>query len=169
MSPSTLVVSMSAPRRISLSTSSRSVAAQAAKNTHPSVNWIRRDLCLGSHGSRKVSDSCHRFSCSARLNRAEVDRVSSDISSQKLCRVTHTFLQLSLMSRSHQHQIRKKAEKCHFCIWPSLVAPLTSCSNGRPEWSSGMSLLGSDSRRHRASIGRASGAMLKTITGNNSL
>ena len=79
MSPSTLAVSMSAPLPSSCFTSSLSPAAQAAKNTQPSLNPIRLFLDLGSPGSRKVSLSCQRFSCSALLIRAELERVSRDM------------------------------------------------------------------------------------------
>ena len=58
--------------------------------------WMRRDLCLGSHGSRNVSDSCHRLSCSARLKRADVDRVSRDISVPLWFR--HRFLMYQINS-----------------------------------------------------------------------
>ena len=79
VSPSTLAVSMSAPLPNSCFTSSLSPAAQAAKNTQPSLNPIRLFFDLGSPGSRKVSLSCHRFSCSALLIRAELERVSRDM------------------------------------------------------------------------------------------
>ena len=80
VSPSTLAVSISAPLRINLSTSSRSEAAQEARKTQPSVNWIlRARFEPGSVDSFDVSLSCHLFYCSALLKRADVDRVSSDI------------------------------------------------------------------------------------------
>ena len=79
MSPSTLAVSMSAPLPSSCFTSSLSPAAQAAKNTQPSLNPIRLFFDRGSPASRKVSLSCHRFSCSARLISAELERVSRDM------------------------------------------------------------------------------------------
>ena len=80
VSPSTLAVSISAPLRINLSTSSRSEAAQEARKTQPSVNWIlRARFEPGSVDSFDVSLSCHLFNCSALLKRADVDRVSSDI------------------------------------------------------------------------------------------
>lgn len=69
--PSTLGVSMSAPWRMSLRTSSLSPAAQAERKTHPSENWIRLEDCRAVGGSLLVSDSSHRLSCSALLNRAE--------------------------------------------------------------------------------------------------
>ena len=72
VSPSTFGVSISAPWRMSLRTSSLSPAAQADRKTHPSENWILRDLLLGAGGSLFVSDSSQRRSCSARLNRAEL-------------------------------------------------------------------------------------------------
>ena len=68
--------------------SALSPAAQAARNTQPSLNPIRRFLRRGSPGSLDVSLSCHRFSCSARFMRAEFDLDSSDIVT--LCHVTHT-------------------------------------------------------------------------------
>lgn len=77
--PSTFAVLMSAPFSSSLSTSSLSPAAHAAKNTQPDENLTLRDLCFGDTGSRFVSDSSHLFSCSALLNRAEFDRVSRDM------------------------------------------------------------------------------------------
>ena len=79
MSPSTLAVSMSAPLPSSCFTSSLSPAAQAAKNTQPSLNPIRLFFDRGSPASRKVSLSCHLFSCSARLISAELERVSRDM------------------------------------------------------------------------------------------
>ena len=82
MSPSTLAVSISAPlvSRI-LATSSLSAAAHAARKTHPSLNWILFSALnlerLGWLGSLAVSLSPQRFSCSARLNRALVERWST--------------------------------------------------------------------------------------------
>lgn len=77
--PSTFAVSMSAPFCSSRSTSSLSPAAHAAKNTQPDENFILRVLDFGDTGSRFVSDWAHRFSCSALLNRAELERVSIDM------------------------------------------------------------------------------------------
>ena len=77
--PSTLAVSMSVPREMRLLTSSLSQAAQAARNTQPSLNPILRFFLLRSPGSRAVSLSCHRLSCSALFMRAELDLVSRDM------------------------------------------------------------------------------------------
>ena len=77
--PSTLAVSMSVPREMRLLTSSLSHAAQAARNTQPSLNPILRFFLLRSPGSRAVSLSCHRLSCSALFMRAELDLVSRDM------------------------------------------------------------------------------------------
>ena len=79
VSPSMLAVSISAPRFNSLSTSSLSEAAHAAKKTQPSVNWILWDFRLGSEGSWFVSLSCHLFNCSALLNKAEELRFSREV------------------------------------------------------------------------------------------
>lgn len=79
VSPSTFAVSISAPCCKSLYTSSLSPAAHAAKNTQPEEKLIFRDFCLGYTGSRFVSDSSHRFNCSALLKRAELVRVSIDM------------------------------------------------------------------------------------------
>ena len=85
VNPSTLAVSISAPFPTNRSTSSLSAAAHAAKKTHPSVNCTLDFLALPvlvvllSEDSLDVSDSCQRLSCSARLNRADVDRVSNDV------------------------------------------------------------------------------------------
>ena len=91
VSPSTFAVSICAPLRMSLSTSSRSEAAQEARKTQPSVNWIFLDLFLGSFGWREVSLSCHLFSCSALLNKADVDLVSIDIA--VLLKMSNLFFQ----------------------------------------------------------------------------
>lgn len=77
--PSTFEVSISAPTLSKRRTSSLSPAAQAAKNTHSNENWIFLALFLGVLASRFVSDSSQRFSCSARLNSAELERFSNDI------------------------------------------------------------------------------------------
>ena len=79
VSPSILAVSMSAPRFWSLSTSSLSDAAQAAKKTQPSVNWILCDFRLGSESWELVSLSDHLFNCSALLKRAEEFRFSNEV------------------------------------------------------------------------------------------
>ena len=76
--PSILAVSMSAPLLINFSTSSLSEAAQAARKTHPSVNWILGSFLLGSVGSWLVLDSPQRFNCSALLKRAEEFRFSKE-------------------------------------------------------------------------------------------
>ncbi len=78
-----MAVSMSAPRLRSLSTSSLSEAAQAARKTQPSVNWMRWLFRFGSVGSRHVSLSCQRFNWSALFNRADVLRVSSEVMTLK--------------------------------------------------------------------------------------
>ena len=77
--PSILAVSISAPRFNSLSTSSLSEAAHAAKKTQPSVNWILWDFRFGSEGWVLVSLSLHRFNCSALLNKAEELRFSNEV------------------------------------------------------------------------------------------
>ena len=74
-----LAVSISAPRFWSLSTSSLSEAAQAAKKTQPSVNWILCDFRLGSESWELVSLSDHLFNCSALLKRAEEFRFSNEV------------------------------------------------------------------------------------------
>lgn len=79
VNPSTFAVSISAPCCKSLCTSSLSPAAHAAKNTQPEEKLIFRDFCFGWTGSRFVSDSSHRFNCSALLKRAELVRVSIDM------------------------------------------------------------------------------------------
>lgn len=79
VSPSTLAVLISAPISSNLSTSSLSPAAHAAKKTQPEEKFTLRDLCLGDTGSRFVSDSSQRFSCSARFIRAEFVLLSRDI------------------------------------------------------------------------------------------
>ena len=71
MSPSTLGVSMSAPCRMSLTTSSLSPAAQAERKTQPSENWMRLEDTRAVGSSLFVSDSSHLLSCSALLKRAE--------------------------------------------------------------------------------------------------
>ena len=76
--PSIFAVSMSAPLLINFSTSSLSEAAQAARKTHPSVNWILGSFLLGSVGSWLVLDSPQRFNCSALLKRAEEFRFSKE-------------------------------------------------------------------------------------------
>ena len=70
---------MSAPLPSNTFTSSLSPAAQAARNTQPSLNPILRDFLFGSLGSLKVSLSCHLFNCSALFMRAELDLVSRDM------------------------------------------------------------------------------------------
>ena len=82
--PSTLAVSMSVPLEIRFLTSSLSPAAQAARNTQPSLNPILLFLRFKSPGSRNVSLSCHRFNCSALFIRAELDLVSSDMLAAEL-------------------------------------------------------------------------------------
>ena len=79
VSPSMLAVSISAPRFWSLSTSSLSEAAQAAKKTQPSVNWILCDFRFGSESWELVSLSDHLFNCSALLKRAEEFRFSNEV------------------------------------------------------------------------------------------
>ena len=74
-----LAVSISAPRFWSLSTSSLSEAAQAAKKTQPSVNWILCDFRFGSESWELVSLSDHLFNCSALLKRAEEFRFSNEV------------------------------------------------------------------------------------------
>ena len=63
---------MSAPWRMSFSTSSLSPAAHAERKTHPSENWILLESTRAEAGSLFVSDSSHLLSCSALLNRAEL-------------------------------------------------------------------------------------------------
>lgn len=70
---------MSAPFCSRRTTSSLSLAAHAARNTQSAENLILRAIWRGCAGSRFVSDCSQRFSCSARLNRAELERVSRDI------------------------------------------------------------------------------------------
>lgn len=70
---------MSAPFCSKRTTSSLSLAAHAARNTQSAENLILRATWRGCAGSRFVSDCSQRFSCSARLNRAELERVSRDI------------------------------------------------------------------------------------------
>lgn len=86
VSPSTFAVSMSAPLLSSLSTSSKSPEAQAARKTQPAENRTLRRSRFGTVDSAFVFDSSHSLSCSARLNSAELDRFSRDISE----RVTST-------------------------------------------------------------------------------
>jgi hypothetical protein len=68
---------MSAPASTILATSSLSAAEQAARKTQPALNCTVRCLArFASDDSAHVSDSCQRFSCSARLNSADDDRSS---------------------------------------------------------------------------------------------
>lgn len=80
VNPSTLAVLMSVPCVSSRSTSSVSLAAHAARKTHPSLNWILFFLSWGAQaGTLFVSDCSHRFNCSALRKRALFDRVSIGI------------------------------------------------------------------------------------------
>lgn len=74
-----MAVSISAPCSTKRSTSSLSPAAHAARNTHPEENFTFCGRCRGAADARFVSESSQRFNCSARLNSAELDRVSIDI------------------------------------------------------------------------------------------
>lgn len=77
--PSTFPVLISAPFWSKRTTSSLSPAAHAARNTQSAENLIFRATWRGWVGSRFVSDCSQRFSCSALLNRAELERLSRDI------------------------------------------------------------------------------------------
>lgn len=79
MRPSTFPVLISAPFWSKRTTSSLSPAAHAAKNTQSAENLILRATWRGWAGSRFVSDCSQRLSCSALLNRAELERLSTDI------------------------------------------------------------------------------------------
>ena len=110
--PSTLAVSMSVPLEIRFLTSSLSPAAQAARNTQPSLNPILLFLRFKSPGSRNVSLSCHRFNCSALFIRAELDLVSSDMLAAELgCPPAEA----GLVARSH-HLVAE----CRACCWLGL-------------------------------------------------
>ena len=116
VSPSMLAVSMSAPLFWSLSTSSLSEAAQAAKKTQPSVNWILCDLRLGSEGSVLVSLSDHRFSCSALLKRADELRFSSEVIQEtwSLQSVSSNVLFLA--------QSKREGRKWSACVYSTTAA-----------------------------------------------
>jgi hypothetical protein len=102
VSPSTLAVSMSAPLLSSLSTSSKSPEAQAARKTQPAENLTLRRSRFGTVDSAFVFDSSHSLSCSARLNSAELDRFSRDISERVTStlnvRTQHTIDEIQLQS-----------------------------------------------------------------------
>lgn len=90
VNPSTLAVSMSTPFSMSRSMSSLSPDRQAARNTQPDENFTFRVLgSFGKFDARFVSESSHRFSCSARFDTAELLRASNAI-------LNFTFLFFSL-------------------------------------------------------------------------
>uniref|UniRef100_A0A6B0U3D4 Putative secreted protein n=1 Tax=Ixodes ricinus TaxID=34613 RepID=A0A6B0U3D4_IXORI len=80
VSPSTLVVLISAPLSSRRETSAVSPAAQAARNMHPSLNLIFCGLSGGRSAlSWLVSESSQRFSCSFLLKSELLGRDSKDI------------------------------------------------------------------------------------------
>lgn len=80
VNPSTLAVSISTPFSINRMISSLSPDKQAAKNTQPDENFTLLDAgSFGVFDARFVSESSHRFSCSARFSTAELLRASNDI------------------------------------------------------------------------------------------
>ena len=144
--------------------------------------WMRRDLCLGSHGSRNVSDSCHRLSCSARLKRADVDRVSRDISVPLWFRHRFLMYQINSLGQNPIFQslvsiVKNKIKnqwpilgisKCHF-----LDVAFTSRSlifGKRHSHSIRICIPRNDSRYHEALIGRFLEIIVEhTVTWDNSL
>lgn len=80
VNPSTFAVSMSTPFSMRCNMSSLSPDRQAARNTQPEENFTFRVLgSFGKFDARFVSESSHRFSCSARFDTAELLRASNDI------------------------------------------------------------------------------------------
>lgn len=84
---------MSTPFSMSRSMSSLSPDRQAARNTQPDENFTLRVLgSFGKFDARFVSESSHRFSCSARLDTAELLRASN-----AMLNFTFSFFPLSFL------------------------------------------------------------------------
>lgn len=113
---------MSVPREMRLLTSSLSHAAQAARNTQPSLNPILRFFLLRSPGSRAVSLSCHRLSCSALFMRAELDLVSRDMIRGTLPSLGHnTALLTTGCSQASAGQSHNMTGCCLVLLRPGLL------------------------------------------------
>lgn len=71
---------MSTPFSINRKISSLSLERHAARNTQPDENFTFLEFgSLGWLDARFVSESSHRFNCSARFDTAELLRVSNDM------------------------------------------------------------------------------------------